>query len=64
MRQLRIREEERGQIRQSEGADGRGRRVGCGRHVGLKFRIQLCMCNVSLRLPSDVGVMEVIKNII
>ena len=37
MRQLRIREEERGQIRQSEGADGRGRRVGGGRHVGLKF---------------------------
>ncbi len=31
-------EEERGQMRQSEGADGRGRRSGGGRFVGFKFQ--------------------------
>jgi hypothetical protein len=57
VRQLRIREEDRRQTGEAGG-------WAVGDMLGSNLRIQLCMCNVSLRLPSDVGVMEVIKNII
>jgi hypothetical protein len=60
-------------MRQSEGAVGRGSRRGqtgeaggwaVGDLLGSNFRIHLCMSNVALRVPPDVGVMEVTKNII